>query len=660
MQDGSLRLNISVYGGTECKMKSLKSIIYSSLRKLAFFVMVFILLSAVFLQIFAVQKQAKENAEATFLQIEQILQKNTSELETIESDYRRMCLLNAETISYIIQHNPDILGNTEEFRQLAKMMQVDEIHIFDDTGRIFSGTHPEYFDFTFDSGEQMNFFKPMMKNKRLRLCQDITPNTAEGRLVQYSALWSTDFKFIVQVGMYPDAVLEMTEKNELSYIFSLLQGNPGVSLYAFDLVSGEIVGSTSGVDNGKNLTAIGFSYSDLEECPKGKHMRINGVDSYAIFENMASTVIGYVISSDKLYETVVPYSLVLGICLLVITAVLVLMVRLFTEHYIIGGIRRTNEKLRAVSDGNLGEKVDERNSLEFSELSNHINHMIHTLLADADKMSFIIDRANMKIGVYEYNTKKKTVSFTEHVQDIFVLSKEKREELLSDLHTLQRFIADLKKDAVPGMEKTYRYVGEKEIFVKLEEVWYDSDAFGVVVDVTEDVLKLRSAELERDSDSLTGLYNRRGMERRLEQLFNGNENLKSGAMIVIDSDDMKGVNDNFGHHAGDVYLKCHAEILKDFPAPYSVAARIGGDEFVLFIYGYENDEAVNDAVALLRKLQDEKVLVLEDKTKIPLRFSFGYQMTRGRRDYDKMIASADEYMYNSKRIRKKLAKGMLQ
>ncbi len=150
--------------------------------------MVLILLIAFFFQIVSTQMQAHKNADAMFVQIRQIIRENTSEPENVKAEYRETCLLNAEAIAYIIQHHPEILGNVEEFRQLAKKLEVDEIHIFDDTGRIFTGTHPEYFDFTFDSGEQMNFFKPMMANKNLRLCQDITPHTAEGKLVQYSAL----------------------------------------------------------------------------------------------------------------------------------------------------------------------------------------------------------------------------------------------------------------------------------------------------------------------------------------------------------------------------------------------------------------------------------------------------------------------------------------
>ena len=92
-------------------------------------------------------------------------------------------------IAYIIQEKPSILEDIEELKQIAAMVEVDEIHFFDKSGRIYAGTHPEYYDYTFDSGEQIGFFKPMLKDYSLKLVQKITPNTAEGKMMQYSAVW---------------------------------------------------------------------------------------------------------------------------------------------------------------------------------------------------------------------------------------------------------------------------------------------------------------------------------------------------------------------------------------------------------------------------------------------------------------------------------------
>lgn len=78
----------------------------------------------------------------------------------------------------------------------------------------------------FHPGEQMAFFAPMLTDKSLQLVQDAGPNTAEGKNMQYSAVWSADGTFIVQVGKDPQLVTEAMEKNEISY-FSSAQYQPG-------------------------------------------------------------------------------------------------------------------------------------------------------------------------------------------------------------------------------------------------------------------------------------------------------------------------------------------------------------------------------------------------------------------------------------------------
>ncbi len=636
-------------------MKGLKQIVYSNLRRLAVFVMLSILFVAGLFQTMLTQNMEKQNAEATFIQIEQILEQNRSELRTVEAEYRRSCLLNAETISYIIQHNPDILGNIEEFRKLARMVEVDEIHIFDKTGRIFTGTHPEYYNYTFDSGEQMNFFKPMIEDKSLRLCQDITPNTAEGKLVQYSALWSSDNQFIVQVGMYPDSVLEAIEKNELPYIFSLFQGSKGVSLYAIDANTNEVIASTDTTNNNKSAVDIGFKKSVLENCPNGYYLTINGESTYAIFKRMDDIIVAYTIASVHMYEGILSYTLMMAICLFIILEALVFAMKRFTEHYIISSIDMINCKFREIAEGNSDEKLDIQSSLEFSELSSHFNNMIQVIFSEMDKMNYVLNRTNMHIGVYEYNEKMKNVRFTEHVPEIFGFNQEEMECLSKDYRKLREFVNAVKEEPVSGMENTYRYVGKSEMYIKLEEIKTGNDCLGIVIDVTEDTVKLFRAEEERDYDILTGLYNRRGLERRLDKIFKDTCNMACGALIMIDSDDMKGINDTYGHAVGDLYIKRHGELLKNIDAPNAVSARIGGDEFVLFVYGYETDEDVQVCLSQLRAVQDRAVLTLEDGREIPLHFSFGYEILKEGANYGAMLASADEYMYNSKRIRKKLA-----
>ena len=210
-------------------MKPLNKIIRRYLYRITFILIAAILVFLATVQFITEQYRAVDDSHRTLRQIEQVLLENKKELEEIEAEYNETCLNNAETVSHIIEKDPAVMNDLEGLKKIAEMVEIDEIHLFDKTGRIYTGTHPEYYNLTFDSGEQIKFFKPMLTDKSLKLVQDITPNTAEEKPMQYSAIWSESGEYIVQIGMEPVNVLKITEKNELSYIFSLFRVNPDIN-----------------------------------------------------------------------------------------------------------------------------------------------------------------------------------------------------------------------------------------------------------------------------------------------------------------------------------------------------------------------------------------------------------------------------------------------
>ncbi len=103
----------------------------------------------------------------------------------------------------------------------------------------------------------------------------------------------------------------------------------------------------------------------------------------------------------------------------------------------------------------------------------------------------------------------------------------------------------------------------------------------------EDELKKTNVELESLSllDELTGLYNRRGFMTVSTQIWKMAQRSHMQFLIVfMDLDELKSINDNFGHAEGDVVLKAFAEILKVAFRRNDVLSRIGGDEFVVLSY----------------------------------------------------------------------------
>lgn len=633
-------------------MQTLGKIISRYIYRVTCIFVAVILVIIVYIQIINTQRQAYENADRTFTQIEQLLYRNQEELESIEEAYRETCLRNAEAIAYIIQNDPSVLQDIEELKRIAAFMEVDEIHIFDSTGRIYAGTHPEYYDYTFDSGEQMMFFKPMLQDKSLKLVQDITPNTAEAKMMQYSALWSRNGEFIVQVGMEPANVMKAREKNELSYLFSIFRVNLEAGYYAIDNRSGEIVGSTDLDSVGKNIVETGLGLLSLKNGEGGFHAVVNNRHSYCICREVGSNYILRVVPSRELYQKVPTVALLVAVCLIVMAVIVSRAVIWYMEKYVVDGIHSINRKLHRIAQGNLDEMIDIESSVEFSELSSYINKMKKSLLDNNEKMSYVLSKTNMYIGVYEYNRYMKRVRFTEYVPKILSLDADEAGRLSADYTEFKAFINRMRKNSVPDESGVFERNGQ---YIKLEETGDGDDIFGVVIDVTDEIEKRRKIEGERDVDLLTQLYNRRGLEMKLAAIFRDGEKSSDSMLIMIDADDLKFINDTYGHEAGDVYLKEIAARLQKLAADRGVAARLGGDEFVLYLYRFDSKTEMAEVIRALESMQEGSPVALADNIRVSIRFSFGYSLAEGNKDYQDMFKEADERMYENKRERKQAA-----
>lgn len=132
-----------------------------------------------------------------------------------------------------------------------------------------------------------------------------------------------------------------------------------------------------------------------------------------------------------------------------------------------------------------------------------------------------------------------------------------------------------------------------------------SNFFAVLEDITEQVESRRQLEFHASHDALTGLLNRRAFENRLsgaiELARSGNKEL---ALMYIDLDGFKFVNDSLGHAVGDMLLREVAPRLRECLGPDEVFARVGGDEFTAIVEAGPKVEAVSHrAQRILEALQ---------------------------------------------------------
>lgn len=604
------------------------------------------------------KKSAREfmhtNAMLRINQVKEILEKNEAETRELTENLKEDYFIRAKAAAYIVQHHPEVIGNLPETRKIASLLQVDELHFFDQAGRLYAGSEPKYFDYTFESGEQMQYFLPMLEDKELQLCQEVMPNTAEGKQMQYIAVWREDGQGIVQIGMEPIRLLAAMEKNELSHIFKMMTTEAGVTIFAVDQESGSVVGATDQTLLGMQAEELGM---DLSGRVKQKEqtiteLLIRGEKYHCVMEPVDHVMIVVSSAYQKMYHNI-PANMALVIFSLCFLAFVVIFLILgILDRIIIQGIYGIIDGTKKIAEGDLDYRVEINQYPEFASLSRNLNHMVESLLETTKKLSLVFQNVDIPIAVYEHNQDMKRVLATNKIGDILQITEGELKQVLSDRDYFDEMIRERCSQPYAPEKDVYLLNGKREPlrYVKIKSYEEEGRTLGIVVDMTAEIVEKQQIELERDVDVLTALFTRRAFFSRMEELFENPEELKITAVLMTDLDNLKFINDTWGHEYGDKLLRTTADLLLNCEAPYKLAARLSGDEFVLVIYGADSQEEI---VGYLNRLQEQiqgTEIVMSEGEKVQVSLSGGYVFyPESQGSCRELLKLADQTMYQVKR-----------
>ena len=152
------------------------------------------------------------------------------------------------------------------------------------------------------------------------------------------------------------------------------------------------------------------------------------------------------------------------------------------------------------------------------------------------------------------------------------------------------------------------------------------------------------------TDSLTGLYNRRYLEVHLGKLLEKNmESRKALAVLIVDIDHFKHVNDTYGHNVGDEVLKIFATRLKDSLRSFDLVARLGGEEFVAILPDVAEERAHIVGERLRRAICDEPFICSAPGGQITVTTSIGGALIdHGKHSTPEILERADKALYEAK------------
>lgn len=163
-------------------------------------------------------------------------------------------------------------------------------------------------------------------------------------------------------------------------------------------------------------------------------------------------------------------------------------------------------------------------------------------------------------------------------------------------------------------------------------------------------IEKQSAEQERDSDFLTGLMSRGAFQKKLKSLFGEHKkDLKIAALVMMDLDNLKTMNDTYGHDWGDTYIQQAAKQFQSSVPSDTIVARMSGDEFYIFFYGYDTKKDIRDILANLKRNINESIIELPTNETINISVSIGIAWyPDDSESYETLLYYSDFAMYQVK------------
>lgn len=501
-------------------------------------------------------KNADKTSEVLLEQVIQVLEKNEENESDLIQSMKEDYIVRAKAVAYYLDAQPSAESDVEELKKIADLMSIDEIDLFDETGTIYGGSEPKYYGYSFDSGEQMAYFKPMLEDKDLTMCQDITPNTSEGKNMMYAITWNSTGDKMIQVGIEPVRLLQKMKQNEVSNVISNMPMYQSMKLYVANAGTHEILGATDEDTIGKQLERIGIPrmFLNSEETVSGI-ARIHGEKYNCVFARSGDYLVGvtFAISADN--ESNLIAILVVAVYLIIACTILLILV---------ARVLRVNQ-----------EKKEQLRIL--SSMAGIYNQMYMINLQMDTMIDYSDQNTDYSTGIERGNADQMMHDLmADHVMEAY----RDQADRFADLHT----VAD-------------RMKGKKIIsgeFVSKDIGWFRASFITIEADINDKPVKaiftIRIIENEKqkeetlietsNTDELTGCLNRRAYEKDIRSLFPSTE----FAYVSMDVNGLKIVNDSLGHAAGDELLRGAAYCIRKSFETYGKVYRIGGDEFAAIVF----------------------------------------------------------------------------
>lgn len=295
---------------------------------------------------------------------------------------------------------------------------------------------------------------------------------------------------------------------------------------------------------------------------------------------------------------------------------------------------------------------------ELDHFSASFTRLGRNILDSSTRFLKIIDMASIGLGGYEVRYKDNKAYVTNDYFELLEIENPYGENMSASKFSriMMKFYTSAKiayhtKDGGVVFEITKKDGSLR--YIRLLTAIEGDSQIGIAEDVTTSAMERQRLQHDRDYDILTGLLNRKAFLTKVPELLKQPKRMKNAVMLTFDTDNLKKLNDTYGHDWGDRYICMAAKYISEKLPEQSVCAHVSGDEFSAFAYGYDTQEEIFELVKQFQTVDDRYALELPDGHTFRVSVSCGAACyPQDTIDFKTLQKYADFAMYEVKRSEK--------
>ena len=346
--------------------------------------------------------------------------------------------------------------------------------------------------------------------------------------------------------------------------------------------------------------------------------------------------------------------------MLIVTVLLMLAFGAFGSLYASWHISRPITALRRELEDSWDKGVPHLSATgitEVDDFAEQITSLSRDVVNSSRRFLSIMEMSSIDMGGYELDESSGFLFVTDNFFRLFDLEDVKTEGMTPSGFRQQmeriQALTTTEQASAGGLLYTITQQGGTFRYIHVQETMVETRCIGVAEDVTVQILERKRIEHERDYDLLTGVFNRRAFYRTGDQLLSDKDRLGIAVAVMIDLDNLKSMNDTYGHEWGDRYIMAGARCIQEHAPEHALIARVSGDEFSLLFYGFQSQEQARAAVAHLQQGFHESCFVLPDGQLKTIGASGGFCFAEENCwDLKELMKHADFAMYTIKHTTK--------